>query len=96
MAPMMPPMTMAPMMGLPEAMPEAMTSDAASDADADADADSDDSSGCTPEPVPSQYEAFENVSSLAVLLMGSLCHIYCFSCLYVCAVCMTTDLHDLT
>lgn len=79
------------MMGLPEAMPEAMTSDAASDADADA--DSNDSSGCTPEPVPSQYEAFENVSSLAVLLMGSLRHIYCCN---VCAVCMATDLHDLT
>lgn len=53
---------MAPMMD-PMAMPEDMAD--AMDSDADADSSGQFSgSGCAPEPVPTQYEAFENVRFL--------------------------------
>ena len=55
MAPMMPPMMM------PQGMPDAMASD--DGADADSSDSSTDGSGCTPKPVPTQYEAFSDVST---------------------------------
>ena len=55
---------MAPMM-MHQGMPDAMSSD--SDADADSSDSSADGSGCTPKPVPTQYEAFSDVSSLVNL-----------------------------
>ena len=58
--PSMPPMMMPE--GMP--MPEAVMSDDGADADsADSSASSATSSGCIPEPVPTQYEAFSDVSS---------------------------------
>ena len=56
--------TMAPMMD-PMAMPEDMADAMDSGADADSSGPSA-GSGCAPEPVPTQYEAFENVSPFSI------------------------------
>ncbi len=55
---------MAPMMD-PMAMPEDMADAMDSGADADSSGPSA-GSGCAPEPVPTQYEAFENVSPFSI------------------------------
>ena len=92
---------MAPMMD-PMAMPEDMAD--AMDSDADADSSGPFSgSGCAPEPVPSQYEAFENASPFSIFAnlfadTQASCTSFCYRCdcyTFAMVVCFVTQCAEL-